>query len=195
MIELPNKRYGVILADPPWSFKVWSGKGTARSAENHYNTMSQKDICALPVRGLADADCALFMWAVMPQLPEALEAIKAWGFNYKTCAFNWVKQNRKAPPLSTDKRDIFMGMGYWTRANSEICLLATKGKPKRRSASVRQVIIEPVREHSRKPDETFARIEQLLDGPYLELFSRESRAGWDAWGNEVGKFTEVSHAD
>jgi N6-adenosine-specific RNA methylase IME4 len=88
-----------------------------------------------------------------------------------------------------DDLDASVGMGYWTRANSEACLLATRGKPKRLNADVRQGIIAPRREHSRKPDGIHARIERLVAGPYCELFARERRPGWDAWGNEVDKFT------
>jgi N6-adenosine-specific RNA methylase IME4 len=130
------------------------------------------------VADLAADDCTLFMWAVMPQLQEALDVIKAWGFTYKTVAFNWVKQNRSGDGL-------FFGMGYWTRANSEVCLLATRGSPVRLNADVHQVIMSPVAEHSRKPDEAAARIERLVPGPYIELFARRPRAGWDVFGNEV----------
>ena len=173
------KEYQVILADPPWSYKVWSKKGIGRSAENHYPTMKVEAIRAMPVETLAAKDCALFMWATFPNLLEAFSVIKAWGFTYKTVAFVWVKQNRKTPSL-------FWGLGYWTRANAEICLLATKGQPKRRNAGVHQVIISPVEEHSKKPDVVRERIVELMgDVPRVELFARQSVPGWDAWGNEV----------
>ena len=182
-----GEKYSVIYADPPWEFKVYSGKGKQRSAERHYDTMSLDDIAALPVEALAAENCALFMWAVFPELPGALELIKAWGFNYKTAAHVWVKQNRSGEGL-------FTGMGYWTRANAEVCLLATRGSPMRLAMDVHQVIMAPVREHSRKPDEAAPRIERLLAGPYLELFAREQRPGWATWGNEIerGDFVEAA---
>lgn len=173
------KQYGIILADPPWAYKVWSKKGMGRSAENHYPTMHIEDIRALPVGRLAAKDCALFLWVTMPTLPEALSVIKAWGFTYKTVAFVWIKQNRKSPSL-------FWGLGHWTRANAELCLLATKGNPKRQSAAVHQVIVSPVEQHSKKPDMIRERIVSLMgDLPRVELFARQRVPGWDAWGNEV----------
>jgi N6-adenosine-specific RNA methylase IME4 len=174
---LPAGKYAVIYADPPWRFELWSDKGE-RVAENHYPTMTLDEIKALPVGELAAKDCALFLWAVMPQLDAAFEVIQAWGFEYKTCAFNWVK-------MTNDGSRPRHGMGYWTRANSELCLLATRGAPKRINADVQQVILAPRREHSRKPDEAAERIERLVAGPYIELFSRRPREGWGAWGNEA----------
>jgi N6-adenosine-specific RNA methylase IME4 len=117
-----------------------------------------------------------------------LELIRAWGFEYKTCAFSWMKAHAGQIEMFRDDFDALMGMGYWTRANNEVCLLATRGKPKRLNADVRQGIIAPRREHSRKPDGIHERIERLVAGPYVELFARATRPGWDAWGNEVGKF-------
>lgn len=178
-IALPAGKYSVIYADPPWSFQAWSGEGTDRAAENHYPTMTQAEIEALPIGDLAADNCALFMWAVMPQLPEALRVIEAWGFTYKTCAFVWVKQTKDGERFAT-------GMGYWTRANAEVCLLATRGSPQRLNADVHQVIASPRMEHSRKPEEVATRIERLVAGPYIELFRRgESRPGWEAWGNQA----------
>lgn len=177
-LPISGRKYSVIYADPPWSFDVWSGAGKDRAAENHYPTMSQTEIEAMPVASLAANDCALFMWAVMPQLPEALAVIEAWGFTYKTCAFVWLKQTKNEDKFAT-------GMGYWTRANAEICLLATRGSPPRLNADVHQVVTSPRLEHSRKPDEVSSRIERLVPGPYIELFSRRPRDGWDAWGNQA----------
>ena len=113
------KKYSIIYADPPWAYRTYSKKGQGRSAESHYPTMCIEDIKALPVGELAAKDCALFLWITFPCLCEALEVLTAWGFSYKTVAFVWVKQNRK-------NDDLFTGMGYWTRANAEICILATK---------------------------------------------------------------------
>jgi len=129
------------------------------------------------------------MWVTDPLLDQAMELISAWGFNYKTVAFYWVKTNKNVDlnNLSSEK-DFFTGLGYWTRANPEMCLLATKGKPKRISKSVRRLLITKRREHSRKPDEVYSGIENLVKGPYLELFARNTKKGWDSWGNQVGLF-------
>ena len=145
------KKYSIIYADPPWAYRTYSKKGQGRSAESHYPTMCIEDIKALPVGELAAKDCALFLWITFPCLCEALEVLTAWGFSYKTVAFVWVKQNRR-------NDDLFTGMGYWTRANAEICILATKGHPKRVDAGVRQVILSHIEEHSKKPDEARERI-------------------------------------
>lgn len=155
MIPFPNKKYSVIYADPPWAYRTYSKKGQGRSAESHYPTMCIEDIKALPVGNLAAKDCALFLWSTFPCLCEALEVLTAWGFSYKTVAFVWIKQNRK-------NDNLFTGMGYWTRANAEICILATKGHPKRISASVHQVIISHIEEHSKKPQEARDRIVKLM---------------------------------
>ena len=173
------KKYQVIYADPPWAYRVWSKKGSGRSAESHYPTMSMEEIEKLPVGKLADENCALFLWITFPLLKEIWRVVKAWGFTYKSVAFVWIKQNKKADSL-------FWGMGYWTRANAEICILATKGSPKRYSKRVHQVIVSHIEEHSKKPEEARRRIEQLMgDVPRIELFARRETPGWDVWGNEV----------
>ena len=170
------KKYNIIYADPPWKYDQKSLQG---AAEHHYSTMSLKELKELPVSELADKDCALFLWATFPQLREALELIEAWGFQYKTVAFVWLKKNKVADSW-------FYGLGFWTRGNAEICLFATKGKPKRQSAGVHQFIISPVEAHSKKPDEARSKIIQLMgDLPRIELFARQSPEGWDVWGNEV----------
>lgn len=171
-----RKKYGVIYADPPWRYDMSKGRGVA---DNHYPTMSLPEICALPVAELADKDCALFLWATFPKLKEALQVIEAWGFRYKTLAFLWLKQNRKADTW-------FYGMGFWTRSNAEVCLMATKGRPQRQSAGIHQFVISRVEQHSKKPDEVRDKIVKLVgDVPRVELFARQKVAGWDAWGNEV----------
>lgn len=180
---IPRGSAGAILADPPTRFQTWSKKGRDRAAEQHYRTMSFKRIMALPVREIAAPDCCLFLWATWPALLSSLAIIEAWGFTYKTCAFDWAK-------VSSGRVQI--GLGYWTRANSEPCLFATRGKPKRLNADVSQLIVEPRREHSRKPDCVHARIERLVAGPYVELFARSRRRGWHCWGNETEKFKEVA---
>jgi N6-adenosine-specific RNA methylase IME4 len=180
MIPLPDKKYSIIYADPPWSYQ---NRGTRAAASKHYDTMTIEDIKRMGVGasggGIANEDCVLFMWATFPMLREALDVIEAWGFSYKTVAFNWVKQNRNGT-------GIFMGLGNWTRSNSEICLLATKGKPKRISGSVRSIVLSPLQQHSRKPAEIRDRIVELMgDLPRIELFAREAAPGWDVWGNEA----------
>lgn len=195
--ELPRRHFGAILIDPPWRFKTWNkatavkrraGKGTNVSADVHYNTMTMEEITVLPVQDLAADDCVLFLWVSWPMLPEALALLKAWSFEYKTCAFDWMKAHARQIEMFRDDSEALMGMGYWTRANTEPCLLATRGKPKRLHADVKQAILEPRREHSRKPDCIHGRIERLVAGPYLELFARSRRTGWTVWGNETDKF-------
>lgn len=180
-MTLPSGKFKVVLADPPWAFKTYSKKGMGKSAEKHYQTMTLADICALPVSDIADKNSTLLIWTTGPMYEKTMQVIKAWGFTYKTLGFVWMKKNRKSDGL-------FVGMGYWTRSNAELCLLATRGKPKRISKRVRQAILAPVREHSRKPEEAYTRIEELLAGPYIELFARTTRPGWTAWGNESEKF-------
>ena len=171
--------YSVILADPPWMFKVWSkttGKN-GRTAEKHYRTMTTADICELSIP--ATDNCALFLWAVWPALPDALEVIKAWGFEYKTVAWTWVK-------LQKAGMGFHFGLGYYTRANTEPCLLAVRGKMPVAVHDVQALICSPVREHSRKPDDQYGKIERLYpDATKLEMFARRQRSGWDVFGNEV----------
>ena len=181
------KKYQIIYADPPWRFKNWSmtelakrgEKWARRNGRSPYDVMDNKDIYELPIKELSDKNCVLFLWATYPKLQEALETIKAWGFEYKTVAFTWVKQNKKSDGWH-------FGLGYWTRGNPEICLLATKGKPKRISKFIANLTIGHLREHSRKPDEIREKILQLMGNlPRIELFAREKVNGWDVWGNEV----------
>ena len=179
------KKYQIIYADPPWSYRDQGCQGTMA---NHYKGMKIEDICKLPVKEIADENCILFLWATYPMLPEALQVMKSWGFTYKSIAFQWVKLNKK------DGKP-FYGLGRWTRGNTEPCLLAIKGKPKRMSASVFQLISTPRGKHSQKPSEVRNRIVQLMgDLPRIELFARPlkdglfkdtSYDGWDLWGNEV----------
>lgn len=180
--------YRAILADPPWRFATYSERGKGRSAEAHYDCLGPEAIKALPVATWAAPDAVLFMWTTDPMLPQALEVLQAWGFAYKTVAFNWVKLNKGRGAEGWRVADFFTGMGFWTRANAELCLLATRGRPRRCHGDVPRLLIAPRREHSRKPEETYARVERLVEGPYLELFARASRPGWDALGNEAGLF-------
>jgi len=174
--------YGAILIDPPWSFETFSGKHVTahRTAVDHYETMELWQIAGLPVPKLAARNCALFLWVVDSHLDAALALFGVWDFKFKTRVFTWEKTTEAGEPR--------IGMGYWSRKQSEICLLATRGSPRRLSKGVRELHREPRREHSRKPDEFYGRIERLVAGPYLEMFARQRRPGWDAWGNEVDKF-------
>lgn len=193
--DLPRGHFGAILADPPWHFASWTtprwnGRHDIQTAAKapSYDTMNLDEIEALPVSEVAAPDCALFLWGIWVMLPHALRVIEAWGFTYKTCAFCWSKANVRQPDMFRDDADGQLGLGYWVRQNTEFCLLATRGQPKRLAANVRQAIIEPRREHSRKPDGIHERIERLVAGPYLELFARQERPGWTVWGNETTKF-------
>jgi N6-adenosine-specific RNA methylase IME4 len=181
-LDLGLQRFSVILADPPWNFQTYSAKGRDRNADKHYACMGLEDIKSLPVVDLAANNAVLFLWVSNPQLKDGLEVMEAWGFEYKTVAFTWVK---------TSKSGGFpIGCGYWTRANPELCLLATRGKPKRVSAAVRQLVRSPRREHSRKPDRVRDDIVQLMgDVPRIELFARSRAPGWEAWGNETDFFS------
>ncbi len=172
------KKYNIIYADPAWNYEDKALAGN-RGAGCKYNVMSTQDICNLPVKDLADENCILFMWVTMPKLNECFGVIKAWWFEYKTVAFTWVKRNKKA-------NSWFWGMGNWTRANAELCLIATKGKPKRICAWVHSVIDTAIQEHSKKPQEARDRIIKLIwDLPRVELFARQKTEWWDVWGNEV----------
>lgn len=185
MTPLPPGPFGCILADPPWSFKTWSGTtGTPhRTANDHYVTTETVKLADIPVRRVVAPDCALFMWVVDSHVDQSIDLARAWGFDFKTIAFIWQKGREDEQPR--------IGMGYWTRKQAEVCFLFTRGKPKRVSAGVREMIFERRREHSRKPDEQYGRIEALVGGPYLELFARASRPGWSSWGDQAGRFDGV----
>jgi len=186
-IALPSGPFGCILADPPWAFKTYSRpKGAVpqrrndSGAEDHYSVTSTDDLCRIPVGDVAAKDCALFMWVVDSHLPDAFQLAEAWGFEFKTRAFTWIKS---AGP----QFDPVPGMGYWTRKQSEMCWLFTRGAPKRLSMGVAELIYSKRGAHSAKPDRQYEAIEALVSGPRLELFARSARPGWSAWGNEVGK--------
>lgn len=174
----PAKTYSVIYADPPWQYD--DKKKNRGGAERHYPTMSDHEIQNLPVSQIAADNAVLFLWATWPKLPEALNALYCWGFAYKTNAFVWVKLNKRA-------KSWYMGMGGYTRSNSEFCLLGVRGDGLiRQSARVHQIIEAPVMKHSEKPAETRDRIVELFgDRPRIELFARQKTDGWDAWGNEI----------
>jgi len=197
-------KYNIIYADPPWSFKTYSDKGKGKSPEQHYTCMTIDDIYNLPVNKIADDNAVLLLWVTFPLLQEGLETIKRWGFTYKTCAFNWFKRNKKA-------NSWFWGMGYYSRSNTELCLLATKGKTLyRESKSIHQVVetanpfkviddwlvychdtefvASVIEKHSKKPNIARDRIVELFgDLPRIELFAREEYDGWDCMGYEINQ--------
>ena len=173
-------RYGAIIADPPWRYELYSKKGQAKSPEAHYDTMTPADLAALPVSHLAAGDCALFMWATAPLLREAIDLMEAWGFAFKT-AGAWAKRGKADGAWG-------FGTGYLFRSAAEFYLLGTIGRPEICSRSVRNLIVAPIREHSRKPDQLHHDVERLFPGPYAELFGRQQRPGWDVWGNQTDRF-------
>ena len=178
--SLLRRHYGVIYADPPWPFKTRSAKGKGRSPERHYKTMSLRQLAALPMRDLAARNCALVLWVPDNMFEEVCWLLRQWGFKLIGRLFDWPKQTKSGKPA--------IGLGYYSRHGGEQCWLAIRGAPRRRSRSVRQYRPAPVREHSRKPDEFAGDIMRLFDGPYVELFARTRREGWDCWGNQTDKF-------
>jgi N6-adenosine-specific RNA methylase IME4 len=181
----PRGGYSVIYEDPPWKFV------TRRPVDVvPYPTMTLPAIKALPVADIAARDCHLFMWTTGPFLEKSFEVLKAHGFRYSTVAFVWVKLRKKAGGgLFYDTvHDFHVGQGYTTRSNAEFCLLGRRGRPQRLAKGVRQLIVEPLREHSRKPETTRERIVQYAEGPRLEMFARSAAPGFDAFGNQIGMF-------
>jgi site-specific DNA-methyltransferase (adenine-specific) len=180
------KKYQIIYADPPWSYndKMKGHMG----AEEQYKTQDIKWIKNLKVDSIADKNCVLFLWVVSPMLPEGIEAMKAWGFKYKTVAFCWNKVNSNGGWISN--------LGRWTMGNVELCLLGTKGKPKRIRKDIKQLVIARRNNHSQKPNLVRKRIIELMGNiPRIELFARGKKEkdmlgynefeNWDIWGNEV----------
>jgi len=184
------KKYNIIYADPPWQYKQFSStKGISKkfgSVLSHYPTMTTQQICQLPIKELADDKCILFLWATMPNLDQAFEVIKSWGFIYKTCAYVWVKLNPKG-------QGIWSGIGHWTNSNAELLLLATKKQyPQRQVKNSKQIQLHPRTNHSAKPPEIRNEIVRFIgDLPRIELFARQKVEGWDCIGNEIsGKSIE-----
>jgi N6-adenosine-specific RNA methylase IME4 len=185
------KKYQIIYADPPWKYRQGKSMGTnfQGAADAQYPTMNDLEIGALPVKDIVDDPCLLFLWVTYPQLQEGLRVLRAWGFEYKTVAFTWVKFNPK------EKLQSFFGIGYYTKSNAEICLLGTKGKAHSlvKDNSVSQIIFAPRSKHSEKPPEARNKIVKLCgDIPRIELFAREKTEGWDVWGNEVKSDIELT---
>ena len=171
-------KYNVILLDCPWRYLDKAGAGE-RGVDYKYSTMSMNDLRHMRVRALAAENCAMFMWATSPLLPDAIDLMRSYGFQYKTIAFTWIKTNKKSGTL-------FWGMGHSSRANGEFVLLGMKGKVPRVSAGVHSVVMAPVGKHSAKPDLVRDRIVDLYgDVPRLELFARSRCEGWDQTGLEL----------
>lgn len=183
------KKYQIIYADPPWSYRDKRNKHPrlCGGAAAHYDTMSLEDIKNLPVSNLADKNCMLFLWVTFPNLKEGLDVINSWGFKYKTLGFSWIKTNKK-------NEKPFFGIGYYTKSNCEVCLIGVKGKPIKKSNSVSSVVISKIEKHSKKPDIVREKIVELCgDIPRIELFARNKTDGWDVFGNEVADSIDLKH--
>ncbi len=184
-MELPNKKYNVIYADPPWHYGSKSAVNNTKGSEikplsDHYNTLSLEDLKLLPIDSLTEKDVACFMWVTDSHIDEALDIFKAWGFQYKTIAFNWSK--------TTSKGNYCKNVAPWTMKSSEICLLGTKGamSKNKQANNIESLVIAERTKHSKKPDEVRKRIDLLFGNlPKIELFARQKTEGWDVWGNEV----------
>lgn len=184
---LRPRHYRALYIDPPWRFS-----GGTRGRPQHYARMTDAELARMPIADLCHPEgCWLFMWSTSPKLPDAIALGRAWGFRFSARAFVWVKLNARETPLFMDRTSFFFGQGYTTRKNCEDVLLFRRGQPARIAKDVPELLIAPRREHSRKPDEAYDRIERLAAGPYAELFARHQRAGWDAWGNEKHRFNKV----
>lgn len=180
-----NKKYNIIYADPPWRNPKSGTK--ARNNEKHYPSMSTDNICALPVKKIAADRSILWLWCVFPNLPDALQVIKAWGYEYYGLGFDWCKIKADGTPK--------IGCGYYTRQNNELCLIGVHSNLKNRlKPLVKNIgcsILEPAREHSRKPDTVRDLIAKICgDLPKIELFARQQIDGWDCWGDEVGQYSD-----
>ena len=179
----PAGGFGLIMADPPWSFDNFSVAGEAKNAKAQYGCMSIDDIKAMRVSALAADNCVLWLWATNPMLRQGIATLEAWGFEFKT-AGHWVKR--------TVNGKLAFGTGYILRCAGEPFLIGTRGAPKT-ARYVRSVIEGQIREHSRKPDQAFIEAERLMpDARRIEVFSRQRRPGWSNWGNETSKFGEIS---
>jgi len=169
-----DRKYGVVYADPPWRYDNRASHG---AAEKHYQTLSLQDLCALPVKDLLLPDAILFLWVTWPQLTSGLYVMPSWDFRYKTLGFIWIKQTKNGRPI--------FGLGNYTRANSEPCLIGVKGRPAIEDRSISQIVLAERRKHSQKPDEVRDLISRLCgDVPKLELFGRDHHPRWDVYGDD-----------
>lgn len=197
--DLPRRHFAAIVADPGTRFETFSAKGeSSRTPQKKYTTLSDEEIAALPVAELAARNCHLFYWDTTARVAAGrhIPIIRAWGFEPTAVAFTWfkLKPSEPATPFFLPRESMNFGPGMTTRKNTEVCILGRRGSPKRLSASVREEIFAPRREHSRKPEEFYERVQQYAAGPYLELFARQMRAGWSAWGDQTNKFKAMSVA-
>ena len=185
------KKYKIIYADPPWKYVQDKKSRDFRAVTSeHYKTMTTEELCNLPIKDISKESAILFMWATFPTIKEALKVMEAWGFEYKTCGFVWVKKNIKSNSNA-------WGMGFYTRSNAEVCLIGitknARAKDLIKSHAVHQIIESKRRKHSQKPEEVRERIVKLCgDAPRIELFAREKKEGWDVWGNEVDSDIQIS---
>lgn len=173
--------YSIIYADPPWSFGSSAYQDGGRKGvpvDYHYPVMDTKDICLLPIKDIADQNSALFIWTTDAHLPDCLQVMKAWGFEYRTVAFVWVKRYSSGKPCVL--------VAPWTLKSTELCLLGIRGSPKRVVTNIRALVEAERTKHSKKPDEVRQRIERMFgDVSRVELFARSQTQGWDVFGNEV----------
>lgn len=182
--KLKRGHYGAILIDCPWGY-LTRGKGRRlavpqRAKTQHYPVMSLDELKALPVGLLAAENCSLFMWTFGTFYKQAIELGESWGYRYVTDVFQWPKRTKSGKPT--------FGLGHWSRRSVETVLLFSLGRPKRLNKGVRQELSGAVREHSQKPDSIYEGVEALVSGPYLEMFARTRRIGWDVWGNDTHRF-------
>lgn len=180
-------KYGVILADPPWDY---NNAGCRGAAANEYPTMGLEQLQALPIADLAAPDCVMLMWATWPKLEEAcLPLLKSWGFQYVT-GFPWVKVTAFSTNLWGELEiSVPYGVGFWVRGCTEMVLIGRRGRPQPPPDGFIG-LLSPNLHHSRKPDDLYA-FAEAMPGPYLELFARRPRQGWDSWGNEVSSTIEI----
>jgi N6-adenosine-specific RNA methylase IME4 len=188
MMGIPaGTQAGAIMADPGIAFRAYSARGEGRSPQRHYRCSPLDELTQLPVAEIAATDCFLFLWVPLRSVDLVKPLMQAWGFAFSGSAFTWAKQNKSGIGW-------FMGNGYGTRKGTEICWLGRRGIPQRKSKGVRELIVAPIREHSRKPDEVYQRVEALCAGPYVELFARQQWPGWICVGNESGKFASLGES-
>ncbi|WP_421849967.1 MT-A70 family methyltransferase [Oricola sp.] len=200
---MPDGPFDLIVADPPWRFGHWKlnlDDTKVRAVEQHYQTQSLEWICDLPVAEVAARNSHLMLWITGPMLARGVHAtvLQAWGFEPSSIAFVWLKINKKSVQgrfwSLPRKEDFFMGLGHTTRQNAEYVVLGRRGRPQRHARDVHQLIIEPRREHSRKPEAFYVEAERYAgrDARRLDLFARKQRPGWTAAGNEIAKFDGVA---
>ena len=185
MIPFPNKKYNIIYADPPWNYNSrihQENRGFTHSIDDHYSTMKHDDICALPVNDISADDCILFLWVTESHLPQGLEVLQSWGFDYKTIGFTWVKHYKSGA--------FCYNFSPYTLKSTEICLIGMKGRLNKikKKNDIKGLVFAVRTDHSKKPSEVRERITDMcLDKPKIELFARQKTEGWDVWGDQSNK--------